>query len=208
MSSFSTSNTAWPFLLFILLAKLRLLFIIFCKYYSIYCYFSAKRLYPKFVVAECLVDEFQCLSNSECIELGKRCDNIYDCLDHSDEFHCICKYKNGNEFWVSFEWWPFVCCCLAVCFARLPLFVFMHHHNEICLFLMLLFSFLTHFVLFCGNIYFVDHRICTFTFSMIFIWFCILLAVYNVTYAFIKKSNLVFSNFLSCPLISFWVEFY
>lgn len=34
--------------------------------------------------------EFEC-DNSECIDLGKRCDRRYDCTDKSDENGCYCK---------------------------------------------------------------------------------------------------------------------
>ena len=39
-------------------------------------------------VKECKEDEFLCLNHAHCIPRRWRCDDIFDCVDHSDEENC------------------------------------------------------------------------------------------------------------------------
>lgn len=37
---------------------------------------------------ECREDEFLCLNRAHCIPRRWRCDDVFDCMDHSDEENC------------------------------------------------------------------------------------------------------------------------
>lgn len=39
-------------------------------------------------VKECREDEFLCLNRAHCIPRRWRCDDVFDCMDHSDEENC------------------------------------------------------------------------------------------------------------------------
>lgn len=38
---------------------------------------------------KCLPEEFKCLTDGQCISGDRRCDNLYDCRDFSDEQNCL-----------------------------------------------------------------------------------------------------------------------
>ena len=39
-------------------------------------------------VKECKEDEFLCRNHAHCIPKRWRCDDVFDCVDHSDEENC------------------------------------------------------------------------------------------------------------------------
>lgn len=44
---------------------------------------------------KCKDNEFQCSSDGACIVDYKKCNNIADCSDHSDEINCV---ENTNDY--------------------------------------------------------------------------------------------------------------
>lgn len=48
-------------------------------------------------VKECREDEFLCLNRAHCIPRRWRCDDVLDCMDHSDEENCSQGRQDGSR---------------------------------------------------------------------------------------------------------------
>lgn len=53
-------------------------------------------------VKECREDEFLCLNRAHCIPRRWRCDDVFDCMDHSDEENC--NQGAVDDSWCKEKW--------------------------------------------------------------------------------------------------------
>lgn len=71
-------------------SPLRTIFYTFItKRWTFNSFHSFKFTFPAFNFSVCTDGDFRCISHPHtCIKLGRICDNIYDCVDHTDELNC------------------------------------------------------------------------------------------------------------------------